>query len=201
MSAFSMTKNAIIKLIQSMAGSGGGVESVTAGTGISITGTATEPIINATGGGLLLETKTLNDAQIKVLPSTPFEIIPAPGANKIIVPVSALFILDTLAAAYTSDADSAWNLRWGTDSETASQIIPINAILNQQNIGFGHWGIPYADNGSGSFANVVTNVAFSNSIINKSIVITDGWMGVTNYTGGNAANTLKIYVYYIIMDV
>jgi hypothetical protein len=154
------------------------------------------------GAGLLLsKTVTLTDAQIKALPTTKFEIIPAPGENKIIVPVSAIFILDTLAGAYTSDADSAWNLRWGTDSETASQIMPINAILNQQNIGFGQWGIPYADNGTGNFGNVVINIAFSNSLINKSIVITDGWMGVADYTGGNAANTLKVIVYYVVVDV
>jgi hypothetical protein len=44
---------------------------------------------------------TLTDADIKALPTTPFELVPNPGANKVIVPKD-YFLIMKAAASYTN---------------------------------------------------------------------------------------------------
>lgn len=64
----------------------------------------------APGGGsapIQQASVTLTDAQIKGLQTTPQEIVAAPGAGKVIVPISAFFVCDTAAGAYGGIDDNA----------------------------------------------------------------------------------------------
>ena len=138
-------------------------------------------------------TVVLTDAQMKALPTTVRELIPAPGNGKVICPVFALLVCDTTGGAYTNiDANAKFgffldlsevtnfsstnskNLLNSGDSET----LMIDSVLIST-------GVQYA---SFDIINLPLN-----------LLITNGAAGVL--TGGNAANTLTVVVNYLIIDV
>ena len=73
-------------------------------------GPSAAPVYGGGGGSILHQaTVTLTNDQIIHLPTTPIELIPAPVAGTVLIPVAGAYILDTTAAAYTNVAtpDSA----------------------------------------------------------------------------------------------
>lgn len=145
---------------------------------------------------------TLSDSQVKNLPSTPVEIIAAPGANKVIVPIVAI--------AYFK-----WNGNYGNIASNAALNISHNNGTNLLTALF--------ENASSSVSNLLNddedymaiftqkseiangiNVGFymyPSNIVNKNITIGlyNGANG--NLTGGSTANTIKVTVYYVVEDV
>jgi len=159
------------------------------------------------GGGSsesLLKTATveLTDAQIKTLPTTPFELVAAQGAGKAIIPVSCIAISNFTAGAYTNITGASWQL--AVDGMTIGS--PFDAFT-----ALGYTGaiyvsqIPCVDfyTGAGDFAGssitfpIVTTLSYDN----KALDLSDVFGGVTNYTGGNAANALKVIVQYVVIDL
>src|SRR5687767_6210148 len=55
-------------------------------------------------------TLALTDAQIKALPSTALQVVPAAGANRLLVPVFACLTVDSNAGAYTNIAGAGSRL-------------------------------------------------------------------------------------------
>jgi hypothetical protein len=156
----------------------------------------------SSGGGssLLSATVELTDAQIKALP-TGFEIISAPGVGKILFPVAANFVLN-IAGVYTGDAASAsWNLIYSTTTDYVSAFVQSATILtNGLGIKSGMFLIPYSKP-SVSFDDASTTIPNNVDRSNLGISIKDDWNGSSPYTGGNAANTLKVTVYYVEIDL
>ena len=143
--------------------------------------TTTQAVANLAGSSYLVAEVTLTDDQIKALPTTPVEIVAAPGAGK---------YLQLIIASVYANFVSAYNIDLGA------------YILNDNGNGFGSelFTIATAEplqnifqvqmDGSSSAPNVIENK-------NLAVISFDG----VNLTGGNAANTLKVTVYYVIVDL
>ena len=125
------------------------------------------------GSGIVTLKRTLNVDEILHLNSSPIELIPAPGAGKIIVPHQILVYLNYQSIPYDSFTNvGLWY----------NNIAPIGTsdILSQIDTSFSL--IP-ASNSGGSY-----------DILNKPITV--------NTNGGNPANgksTLTIYISYFIL--
>jgi len=152
------------------------------------------------GGSLLSATVELTDAQIKALP-TGFEIIPAPEVGKILFPIAANFVLN-IAGVYTGDAASAsWNLIYSTTTDYVSAFVQSATILTSGlGVKSGMFLIPYSKP-SADFDDASTTIPNNADRSNLGISIKDDWNGSSPYTGGNAANTLKVTVYYVVVDL
>lgn len=146
---------------------------------------------------------TLTDAQIKALPSTPVEIIAAPGANKCIFPLFAM-----LRLAWTADYTNI------DGTATISILNGVQGILSQwaEAVGSGVSGILAGGGPDGSWgwsllsanASITTLRSLSNiydsDIANLPINIsaTNGALG--NFQGGDVANGLEGTLHYMIVD-
>lgn len=155
---------------------------------------------------MLSATVTLTDAQIKALPTTPIEILPA-VAGKANIIFFVLMALDTTGGPY-SNVDPTNNLYcvndingnydvvtnsaitpFGLDRADDHQICILNAVYGAALAGdFAGFIIPIiAINNIANWANKPTYLVASNGALN-------------NYTGGNAANTLKVTTFYATVD-
>lgn len=155
------------------------------------------------GEGVVIRKKTvtLTDAQIKALPTTAVEIVPAPGAGRMIRVVSTTIWCDTTLGAYTNLADQGYITLAVNGQEyfsylvndTGESITQLSSLLAGEtlvskalleNSQINAWGVeplalPDVENGA------VTLVADN-----------DG-----DFTGGHADNYLKVTVLYTIIDV
>lgn len=146
---------------------------------------------------------TLSDDQIRHLPSTAVDVVAAPGADRVIVPVSAFLVLDTTAGPYSSDPGASWLFQY-EGGGYATSIAPIAGVINTQRVSqYLFPTAPYQSEavffGSNS---VIGNglIGYPSSSINLKLQIKDDWNGVADYAGGHPANTLKISVVYMIFN-
>lgn len=159
----------------------------------------------AGGGGssyLQMATVTLTDAQIKALPTTPVQVVAAPGVGKIIRPVLTTILLNNTGGAYTNVVDASLVLRLGTTWVSGVMLMETALLATAQN----SWvfQIPALASGSGTFAGEFVTVLQGNTLSgqeNQTLNIKDDYAGGSDYTGGNAANTLKVTVYYVVVDL
>lgn len=154
------------------------------------------------GGSLLSATVTLTDAQIKALPTTPIEVVAAPGAGKIVIPTQAVLYFD-FTAQYTNINVAAY---LGVLQNGSSGLL---SLLNEA-IGSGvSTFLQYGEDAVATLTQprilqssaIAGHVNPASDMVNTSLRVeafndTDG-----NFTGGNAANTIKVTVYYIVVDV
>lgn len=171
----------------------------------------------ADGGSqpLLVATKQLIDAEIKALPETPIEVIPTPGPNKMIVPVSAVLVCDGVEGDYTGiSADSFIALASEQGAQATAVLSWIDEAIGGVTslIGFG------AENGQPVVATLTTRQktdatktdTFANSVIGFTTNLEDlplliwaqnGESGDTHYADGDPANTLTVTVFYTVVDL
>lgn len=151
-------------------------------------------------------TISLSDAQIKTLPTAPVQILPAPGVGKMYNVFQAVLNWDFTAGAYTASPDSSWQLYLADSFVNMSNVQPALSPLSNAVKGMLQLGAPYMQaDGSPTFSPSIVGQPVVNlgaiPVENKALLIADTWGSVANYTGGNAANTLKIKVYYDIADI
>jgi hypothetical protein len=159
----------------------------------------------ASGGSstVLSATITLTDAQIKALPTTPFQLVAAPGAGKMILPQSAILILDWTADYASIDAACYMQIQTPDEtlvlsfSENTGDGGP-NAIFAAGGDAIGVFGI--RQQVVSSFTRMLSGGLAQSSFNNQPLQLLIGNNGV-NLTGGNAANTLKVTVYYVVVDL
>ena len=166
----------------------------------------------AGGATILVSTTTLNNADIKALPTTGITVVAAPAAGFAISPLMATLYSKTSAGAYTNiNAAAELSVRFSAPGQGLGYIVNDAAIANgsatllsdllgtvtnkrstlipeQTTENADNWGpLPF-----------VIDVAEFNGIALK-IKIDN--QGSGNLTGGNVANTLKVIVYYTIEPV
>lgn len=177
---------------------------------------------------MLKKTVTLTDADIKQLPvgwqtNAAFPIIapsePALNYNtsptKLFIPILATIVLDTAAGAY-ANLDAAFaklRLVWGRDwsfsvaqlagaLNTLGTMVGDKAPYTIQTLTINNLLASTAKNFA-SFLPIIHDGGFSGAFLNDNglYIVTDNGATVGPYTNGNVANTMKVTVYYDIVDI
>lgn len=181
------------------------INSNTGGSTVTIYLTAKPYTIQGSARGFIHQyVATLNNTQIKALPTTAISLVSAPGANKVIIPVNAGIITNFSAGAYVAAAGSSWLLQWA-GGVYASSPQNIQSTLQAAATSLVTLpGLPYqydaANFGAGT---VIGNgqIGVASTVTNKDLQIKDDWNGVSDYTGGNAANTMNVSLVYLILNI
>jgi len=137
---------------------------------------------------LIKEEITLTDAQIKALPTTGVELIAAPGANKIAWVIAAYLRFESHGAY--SNFDMSVHLDVGCPSPADPMAdVTIGDLLLGSSV-----------NKNSPMAMATGMGTVDADIVNKAVQLyaTNGSSG--NFTGGNAANKLKVFLRYIVLD-
>ena len=164
------------------------------------------PIYSGGGGGsggasaLSLGSATLTDAQVKALPTAAVTVVAAPGAGKTLVPIHCVLVMAGTTDYTNLDATSRlWvdvggngdymtNFDSGAGTQVSSLLtgVPELAICaaQQQSPVLS----PYVPNSPAALENLPLVIQASNG-------------AAGNFTGGNAANSLKVSVLYYTLTL
>jgi hypothetical protein len=146
---------------------------------------------------------TITDAQIKDWPSTPIQLVPAPGAGKLIIFHKAVTHREALAASYTGIVDGD-GVRftyetggdpvgygfWRDDASSENELTTLLATVDGQPK---TWLTK-------EFAGATLRASEIQSFENKALVLF-GLFTNSSLGGGDAANTFGVAVYYSIVDL
>jgi hypothetical protein len=157
--------------------------------------------ISVGGSSVLSATVTLDNDQIKALPTTAVEIIAAPGIGKMIKLIAGQIRGDTWVAPYTNTEQSGLVLM-NSDGWYLSSPMIAGVLGGDPSPRYDDFLIP---NTAVSGVAHVSGYAFTGGDAidlteNLPVQIKDDFNG-SDYTGGNAANTLKVTVYYVVVDL
>ena len=133
--------------------------------------------------GTVTSVVTLTAAQIKLLRATPIEVIPAPGAGKVIEFVSAILKLNYGSEGFTESADNLVLEYDGGSAAVCSQVIEATGFIDQT-----------ADTQTNALP-VVDTIDASADIENKNIAIFNNGDGEI---AGNASDdsTIDVHITY-----
>lgn len=197
-------------------GAGGIVEAVSPGTAGGVL-TSNGAGVAPTFSGVVLARSivTLSDAQIKALPTTGIQVVAAQGSGFRAKVLSVSVYLNTAAGAYTNvDATysaialsaSGFGLTNGivNDSAAAPALSQMSNFLGVAAAQTADLGVPavYATDDPGSLEWVLSGdsangATATSSFDNVAVLIGADNNGSGDFTGGNAANTMKVVVYYV----
>lgn len=130
---------------------------------------------------------SLTNAEIKALRASPKELVPAPGADKIIFPISGFLKLNAGTNVLTESADNL-AIEWdGGDAAACSQTIESTGFIDQS-----------ADTIT-SFMGKIDAIDAYADVANKNIALANTGDGEI---AGNAAEdaTLDVYLFYQVVD-
>lgn len=176
-----------------------GTTEVAHASGMTLTVVET-PLGVGAAGAIASVTTILTDAQIKALPTTAVEVVPAPGAGLSLLFIAALFVCDSTAGAYTNinvnarlyidDADEGYNQ---SDNIPETGVSAVSFLL----------GGTISSVRVKMVGNSATSVPPETQGVheNAGLRLTGSNVGSGNFTGGNAANTLKVTVLYAAVSV
>lgn len=165
---------------------------------------------NSGGGGgssYLSAEYTLDNDEIIGLRTTPVDIVPAQGSGKIILAFLAYIVTDFSAGVYGNRVNASIQLGGNEDGSFSDLSSPLllNGALGTTNRTIIMFSLPYTYSiGEDPFYTVSTSYdpgsfsGYENCPLAIKDVLTSG---SGNYTGGNEANTMKVVVHYIVVDV
>jgi len=156
----------------------------------------------STGGGgssiLHQATVALTNAQITALPTTAVEIVAAPGINRQLCPVSAVFARNFTSGNYTNTTGfCAGYLLWHGDVQ-ATTLAPASFFSTMGATPFIVSSASEVPDQAGDFTGFLNGV---NAPINKALEIGAATNDGLNFGGGNAANSMRVSVMYLVLNV
>lgn len=150
---------------------------------------------------------SIPNTTFKTLPTSPITVVPAPGSGQIVIPLYGSMIIDARAGAYTVSVDATLNLVSAGTTAYLLGPVSITSITSQASIMY----LPFPANGgltqvdeANNLAGLTTNGMVSSANItlaDKALILRDNFLGVANYTGGHANNSVVINVIYVIFDM
>ena len=127
----------------------------------------------------------LTNAQLLALLGTDITLVAAPGADRAIVVHAIYMFFDVTTTAYTIGA-ATLQINYASDGADIAQITEAGWLDTVADAG--RW---YLIGGAAATPDIITPVA------NAAVVIR---AATADMTGGNAANTLSVRVYYSVVD-
>jgi hypothetical protein len=153
-------------------------------------------------------TVTLTDEQIRMLPTTPVEILPAPGVGKAIFPIRGLGVMrwGTPDAAYTniSATDGYIFLKVGTlqsggvvtDGTITAMQDFLGSDLQENFVDF-----PATSVYESTVYGPVSGMHGALPALEDQPLMIEGWNDLGPFEDGHADNTLTVTVYYVVVDL
>jgi len=147
---------------------------------------------------------TLNNDDILGLPTTPFVVVPAPGANKTIVFFGALF-RKNISLPYTDiDADAYGGIGYGKDNVYISTVVANDsgasetawsALLNSTNMAVLFPLVQQTQN----WYNKMNVQGADEYSVNQPLLF---WCyNPTDFDGGDPSHTFEITTFYVVVDL
>lgn len=206
MKTFTRGARAVALILGSLLVAGAAIGPLRAAVGI---GNYAAVVLNGTR--VSVASVTLTNAQIKALPTTGVQVVAAPGSGKWLRLIGVTYSTDTAAGAYTNVnptyADIHIDLGGGTyaggyvatDPSVTPALATVANMLTyaQQTV---VQGLPYAE-GYGGYTGVgyvSTPAPLRSAVENKALNVAADNSGSGNFTGGHAANSLKVTIYYAV---
>lgn len=144
---------------------------------------------------ILAQSVTLTDAQIRALPSTPFQILDAPDEDQYIQVQEIILSLDNQAGAYEGTTGLELYGLIGSSGAT-NHYVEDDQLAFEDDSGSAHQiRIPpiTATNGTASW------FGDANAIAGRPLMLFSTGTGGIDLTGGNIANSMKVTVLYTII--
>ncbi len=180
--------------------------------GLPIIGNGGADITVSPAGILVLRhTVVATDAQIKASPTTPIDIVPAPGANLLIRPWFTFALLNASAGAYTNLDPTVYGfLQYGNGDAVSNYLADDPTLVPARTYFSGAFGVatkwwwllqPYVDTVEtiqwGNLAIIRGPIGEANTPLQWTVI--NGGLG--DFTGGNAANSLTFITDYTVEAV
>lgn len=145
---------------------------------------------------------TLTNSQIKALPSTPVEIIPAPGEGKFIFPMFAVLRVNSLQSYTNINASARVQMPIGGGafillkaSEDPDGLVS-GILANGNSVSLSASSLSPTSAGG-----IEMLIGYNDTIGNLPLNIEATNAASGDFTGGDVGNSLEITVYYVIADL